>query len=144
MNQTLPLIIIADSQDANIAYYSELINASGARALATAEGGNVLDLVASHQPALLILDSALNDPDSYQVLNLLKSDSRTLHIPVLFITGNLSERKMCLHQELFRVVDVLAKPVSERVLQHRDVIAHKRRAGAEKGRRRHHQRTRCS
>ncbi|MFZ5603062.1 MAG: GGDEF domain-containing response regulator, partial [Pseudomonadota bacterium] len=119
MNQTLPLIIIADNQDANIAYYSELVQASGARALATAEGGNVLNLVASHQPALLILDSALNDPDSYQVLNLLKSDSRTLHIPVLFITGNLSERKMCLHQELFRVVDVLAKPVAERVLQHR-------------------------
>lgn len=119
MNQTQPLIIIADSQDANIAYYSELIQASGARALATAEGGNVLNLVASHQPALLILDSALSDPDSYQVLNLLKSDSRTLHIPVLFITGNLSERKMCLHQELFRVVDVLAKPVAERVLQHR-------------------------
>ncbi len=119
MNQTSPLIIIADSQDSNIAYYSELVQAAGARALATTEGGNVVDLVASHQPALLILDSGLTDPDSYQVLNLLKSSNKTVHIPVLFVTANLSERKMCLHQELFRVVDVMAKPLPERELQQR-------------------------
>ena len=33
MNVTLPLIIIADSHDGNIAYYSELIQALGARAV---------------------------------------------------------------------------------------------------------------
>lgn len=119
MNQTLPLFIIADALDANIAYYTELVQAAGARALATAEGGNVVDLVASHQPALLILDSGLHDPDSYQVLNLLKSQAKTQHIPVLFICGNLSERRMALHADLLRLVDVLAKPVAERVLEQR-------------------------
>ena len=112
MNVTLPLIIIADSHDGNIAYYSELIQASE-------HGGNIVSLVASHQPALLILDSGFTEPDSYQILNLIKSDPRTAHVPVLFIVGNLSERNMGLHQDLLRLVDVMAKPLNERQLQHR-------------------------
>lgn len=111
------LFIIADTQDRNIAFYSELIQACGARALATEQSGNILNLVASHQPALLILDSGFQDPDSYHVLNLLKANEQTRHIPVLFITSNLSERPMALHEELFRQVDVMAKPVNERDLQ---------------------------
>src|SRR5690606_2414084 len=123
MNQQLPLIIIADSHDSNIVYYSELIQAAGGRALASEVGANVVNLVASHQPALLILDSGLGDPDSYQVLNLLKSNAKTVHIPVLFVAGNLSERKMALHQDLFTLVEVMAKPINERLLLQR-VKAH--------------------
>jgi diguanylate cyclase (GGDEF)-like protein len=117
MNLSQPLIIIADSQDTNIAYYSELVQAAGARALATEQSGNVVNLVASHQPALLILDSSFRDPDSYNVLNLLKANEQTLHIPILFVTANLSERPMSLHEELFARVDVMAKPLNERTLQ---------------------------
>lgn len=117
MNLSQPLIIIADSQDSNIAYYSELIQAVGARALATEQSGNVVNLVASHQPALLILDSSFRDPDSYHVLNLLKANEQTVHIPILFVTANLSERPMSLHEELFARVDVVAKPLNERILQ---------------------------
>lgn len=115
------LFIIADTQDRNIAFYSELIQAIGARALATEQSGNILNLVASHQPALLILDSGFRDPDSnpdsYHVLNLLKSNEQTRHIPVLFIVSNLSERPMALHEDLLRQVDVMAKPLNERELQ---------------------------
>lgn len=117
MNLSQPMIIIADKQDSNIAYYSELIQAVGARALATEQSGNIVSLVASHQPALLILDSGFRDPDSYHILNLLKSGEQTAHIPVLFVTGNLSERPMGLHPELFDRVDVLAKPLNEFRLQ---------------------------
>lgn len=117
MNLSQPLIIIADAQDSNIAFYSELIQAAGARALATEQAGNVLNLVASHQPALVILDSSFRDPDSYHVLNLLKANEQTSHIPILFVTANLSERPMGLHEELFTRVDVMAKPVNERILQ---------------------------
>jgi diguanylate cyclase (GGDEF)-like protein len=117
MNLSQPLIIIADSQDTNIAYYSELVQAAGARALATEQSGNVVNLVASHQPALLILDSSFRDPDSYNVLNLLKANEQTLHIPILFVTANLSERPMSLHEDLFARVDVVAKPINERILQ---------------------------
>lgn len=117
MNLSQPMIIIADKQDSNIAYYSELVQALGARALATEQSGNIVSLVASHQPALLILDAGFRDPDSYHILSLLKSGEHTAHIPVLFVTGNLSERPMGLHPELFERVDVLAKPLNEFRLQ---------------------------
>jgi diguanylate cyclase (GGDEF)-like protein len=117
MTKQQPLVIVGDSEDSNIAYYTEVIEASGAHCLATTEGGNVLNLVVSHQPALIILDSKLEDPDGYQLLNLLKSGKKTRHIPVLFVTGNLSERKMCLYSEMFKLVEVITKPLDDKQLQ---------------------------
>ena len=117
MTKQQPLVIVCDPQDNNIAYYTEVIQAMGAGCLATSVGGNVVNLVASHQPALVILDSQLEEPDGYQLLNLLKSGKKSRHIPVLFVAGNLSERKMCLYDEMFELVEVLAKPVNEQHLQ---------------------------
>ncbi len=117
MNLSQPSIIIADNQDSNIAFYTDLIQAAGASALATEQSDNIVNLVASHQPAFLILDSGFENPDSYHVLNLLKANEKTVHIPVLFITENLSERQMAIHQDLFERVDVMAKPLNERMLQ---------------------------
>lgn len=119
MNLPQPSIIVADSQDSNIAFYIELIQAAGASALATEQSGNIVNLVASHQPAFLILDSGFKDPDSYHILNLLKANEKTVHIPVLFVTENLSERQMAIHHDLFDRVDVIAKPLNERILQDR-------------------------
>lgn len=119
MNLSQPLFIIADPHVSNIAYYSELLQAMNVRALATEQGQHLHELVANHQPALLILDSGFNQPDSYHLLDLLKSDDRTAHVPVLFVTANLSEHKIALHAELFARVDLITKPINERHLQDR-------------------------
>ena len=117
MTKQQPLVIVCDPQDSNIAYYTEVIEALGARCVATSLGGNVVNLVVSHQPALVILDSQLEEPDGYQLLNLLKSGKNSRHIPVLFVVGNLSERKMCLYDDMFDLVKVISKPINEPQLQ---------------------------
>ena len=117
MTSSAPLIVIADTKDANIRYYTEVAESCGAQCVATTLGGNLQDLVANKKPALVILDSRLEDPDGYQCLNLLKSNESTRHIPVLFMVGNLSERKMSLHEDLFKLVRVMSKPLQESVLR---------------------------
>lgn len=117
MTKQQPLVIVCDPEDSNIAFYTEVIQALGAHCLATTAGGNVVNLVVSHQPALVILDSALEEPDGYQLLNLLKSGKKSRHIPVLFVSGNLSERKMCLYKDMFAQIEVITKPVNEALLQ---------------------------
>ncbi|RLU01578.1 EAL domain-containing protein [Ketobacter sp.] len=117
MTKQQPLVIVCDPEDSNIAYYTEVIEAMGARCVATSVGGNVVNLVESHQPALVILDSQLEEPDGYQTLNLLKSGKKTRPIPVLLVVSNLSERKMCLYEAMVDLVTVLSKPVNERQLQ---------------------------
>ena len=116
MTKQQPLVIVCDAVDSNIAYYTEVIEAMGARCVASAVGGNVVNLVVSHQPALVILDSQLEEPDGYQILNLLKSGKKSKHIPVLFVVSNLSERKMCLYDDMFDLVKVLCKPINESIL----------------------------
>ena len=76
MNDQTPLVIVGDPLDNNIAYYTEVIQALGAQCLAAVSGKNLVNLVVSHQPALVILDSQLADPDAYQLLNLLKSGKK--------------------------------------------------------------------
>ncbi|MCP5014046.1 MAG: EAL domain-containing protein [Ketobacter sp.] len=117
MTKQQPLVIVCDPEDSNIAFYTEVVQALGAHCLATTAGGNVVNLVVSHQPALVILDSQMDEPDGYQLLNLLKSGKKSKHIPVLFVAGNLSERKMCLYREMFELIEVIAKPVNEAQLQ---------------------------
>lgn len=117
MTKQQPLVIVCDPEDSNIAFYTEVIEALGAHCLATTAGGNVVNLVTSHQPAVVILDSGLDEPDGYQLLNLLKSDKKSKHIPVLFVTGNLSERKMCLYRDMFALIEVITKPIDEQNLQ---------------------------
>lgn len=117
MTKQQPLVIVCDPEDSNIAYYTEVIEAQGARCVAASVGGNVVNLVVSHQPALVILDSQLEEPDGYQILNLLKSGKKSKHIPVLFVVSNLSERKMCLYDDMFDLVKVINKPIDEDKLQ---------------------------
>lgn len=117
MTQEQPLVVIADPKDSNIQFYTDVAQASGARCVATTAGGNLIDIVESHPASLVILDSHMEEPDGYQLLNLLKSNEKTRHVPVLFVVGNLSERKMCLHEDLFKLVKVMVKPMQQSVLQ---------------------------
>lgn len=117
MSEQQPVVIVGDPQDGNIAYYSEVIQGLGARCLSTRDGANLMELVVTHQPALVLLDSQLKEPDSYQLLNLLGSGNKTRQIPVLFVMGNLSERKVSLYPGLFTGVEVLCKPLVESRLQ---------------------------
>jgi len=117
MTKQQPLVIICDSEDSNIAYYTEIVQALGAACLAANSSASVVELVASHQPALIILDSRLEGPDSYQLLNLLHANPQCWHVPILFMTQNLSEAKMQLHEDLFGLVEVMSKPCNERRLE---------------------------
>ena len=54
---------------------------------ATGEEG--LKKAIHHSPDLILLDISMPDIDGYDVLERLKTDERTKHIPVIAISGNL-------------------------------------------------------
>lgn len=63
-------------------------------------------------PALIIMATKLGDPDGYQLLNQLRSQPETKHIPIILLPTNLSETQMQLHGDLINHVHVLPKPVN--------------------------------
>jgi CheY-like chemotaxis protein len=80
---------------------------TGFKALVTAFGATALTLTRQYQPSAITLDISLPDIDGWRVLERLKSDFDTRHIPVKIITtGEDIDRGRALG-----AVSTLAKPV---------------------------------
>jgi CheY-like chemotaxis protein/signal transduction histidine kinase/HAMP domain-containing protein len=84
------------------------------KGIVTAKGDAVLTLARDYLPAAILLDIDLPDVDGFTVLDRLKRDPSTRHIPV-HVISTLKERERALHQG---AISYLNKPVSrERLLE---------------------------
>jgi signal transduction histidine kinase/HAMP domain-containing protein/DNA-binding response OmpR family regulator len=88
----------------------DVAHEAGFKALVTAFGATALTLARQYQPSAITLDISLPDMAGWRVLERLKSDFDTRHIPVKIITtGEDNERGRVLG-----AVSILAKPVKTR------------------------------
>jgi HAMP domain-containing protein/CheY-like chemotaxis protein/signal transduction histidine kinase len=84
------------------------------KGIVTANGDSVLTLARDYLPAAILLDIDLPDVDGFTVLDRLKRDPSTRHVPV-HVISNLKERERALRQG---AISYLNKPVSrERLLE---------------------------
>ncbi|MEN3292172.1 MAG: hypothetical protein V7642_1425, partial [Burkholderiales bacterium] len=84
------------------------------KGIVTAKGDSVLTLARDYLPAAILLDIDLPDVDGFTVLDRLKRDPSTRHIPV-HVISSLKERERALRQG---AISYLNKPVSrERLLE---------------------------
>jgi len=84
----------------------------GFKGIVTAEGENALSLVKTYNPDAITLDIILPDIDGWTVLDRLKLDPATRHIPVNIISGDTETRIGLKHGALTHLV----KPVSKQTL----------------------------
>lgn len=88
-------------------------------ALVFAKGGQeALELVEKHHPSLILLDVVMPDMDGFEVCRRLKSDVRTVNIPIIFVTGMTEEIDEKAGFDL-AAVDYIAKPISTPIVQAR-------------------------
>nr|MBA2586481.1 response regulator [Chthoniobacterales bacterium] len=81
------ILIVEDDRDF-AQWLMDLTRAKGFKALVTARGHTGLELVREFAPAAITLDITLPDISGWQVLNQLKTDLATRHIPVFVISAN--------------------------------------------------------
>lgn len=75
----------------------------------TPRGEEAVDLIREDLPDVIVLDIRLPDIDGYEVCRRLRSDRRTRHLPVIFLTER-RERKDKLAGLQLGAVDYLTKP----------------------------------
>jgi HAMP domain-containing protein/CheY-like chemotaxis protein/signal transduction histidine kinase len=80
------LIVEDDSRFAMVV--RDLAREQGFNTIVTRSGENALSLARGHQPDAITLDISLPDIDGWSVLDRLKHDARTRHIPVHVISGH--------------------------------------------------------
>ena len=81
-------------------------------------GKALFELLAHVVPDLLLLDIEMPGMDGYEVLNTLRSDARTAHIPVIFITARDRADDELAGLEL-GAVDYITKPIAPALLRKR-------------------------
>lgn len=86
MNMTKKILIAEDERDIRdlIKYSLQLV---GFEVILTTNGVEAVELAQSEQPDLIIMDVRMPKMTGYQALEALKSNPRTAHIPIVFLTA---------------------------------------------------------
>jgi HAMP domain-containing protein/CheY-like chemotaxis protein/signal transduction histidine kinase len=102
------VLIIEDDRDF-AQWLLDVARQNGFKAVITPRGHAALDLVREFSPAAITLDLSLPDIDGWHILNRLKSDLATRHIPVFVISAR-EEPRNALRMGAMRF---LTKPIDE-------------------------------
>ncbi|MHB8961846.1 MAG: GGDEF domain-containing response regulator [Saccharofermentanales bacterium] len=111
-------ILVVDDAKANINVLAELLR-SDFKIRATTSGEKALEIALSENPPdLILLDVLMPDMDGYTVCKKLKESAQTRNIPVIFITGKVSEEDE-IYGFTIGAVDYITKPFSPVVVKAR-------------------------
>ncbi len=112
-----PTLLVVDDQPVNIRALAQAFMPDY-RVLMATGGERALELCASQQPDLLLLDVAMPGMDGHEVCRRVKADPRTRDIPVIFVTSHDEASQEALGLQL-GAVDFIAKPVNPAVVRGR-------------------------
>jgi len=76
----------------------------------------LFELLEKTMPELIILDIQMPESNGFEIIGQLKEDPRYAHIPVIFLTGNKTDRKSVYKGMSLGAVDYITKPVNNEKL----------------------------
>jgi signal transduction histidine kinase/CheY-like chemotaxis protein len=109
INSGDPILLVVDNDRAFASYLLEAAHGHGFKVLVTSRGGAAIALARQFHPSAMILDIKLSDIEGWRVLQSIKNDLSTRHIPVQ-IVSNDDDRERALRLGAF---GMLTKPVTD-------------------------------
>jgi two-component system NtrC family sensor kinase len=110
-------ILVVDDTHDNLRLLTKLLGDHGYYVRPVSDGQKAISAIQDQLPDLILLDIMMPDMDGYAVCEILKSDERTRHIPVIFISS-LDETTDKVKAFSVGGVDFITKPI-----QKEDVLA---------------------
>jgi len=82
-------VLIVDDDAQSRALYGQIVEEAfpGFRCLAVKNGAQALEVLANEVPSLVLLDLMMPEIDGFTVLEQMRTNPRTLHVPVVVISG---------------------------------------------------------
>jgi DNA-binding response OmpR family regulator len=80
-------ILIVDDEPELVRALALRLNSAGYETLSASDGAAAMEMALSCQPDLVLLDIGLPLQDGYQVATMLRTEHRTAHIPIVFLTA---------------------------------------------------------
>jgi CheY-like chemotaxis protein/DNA-binding CsgD family transcriptional regulator len=104
------IVLIVDDVPDNLAVLHDALDESGFMVLVASNGEDALEVAASAQPDVILLDASMPVMDGFEVCRRLKADINTRHIPVIFMTG-LTESEHVVAAFQAGGTDYVTKPI---------------------------------
>jgi putative two-component system response regulator len=113
--ETRPVILAVDDTPENLDTVKSIL-VPDYIVKAAINGVVALKIAARKPPDLVLLDIMMPGMDGYEVCRQLKSDSRTAHIPVIFLSGEQDSSSRAKGLEL-GAADYVTKPIDPVILK---------------------------
>ncbi|MEA3370619.1 MAG: response regulator, partial [Campylobacterota bacterium] len=113
-----PKVLIVDDAPANIHMFTTMLK-DDYTIIAATSGEKAIKLAQKDsKPDMILLDIIMPDMDGYEVCKILKEDSSTKDIPVIFVTSlnSIEDQEKGL---AYGGVEYITKPISKNIVKHR-------------------------
>ena len=108
--KTVPLILLAEDNDANICTISSYLEAKGYRLIVANSGREAIDLAQSHHPDLILMDIQMPGMDGLTAMQEIRRDPQWVDLPIVALTALAmsGDRERCLASG---ANDYISKPI---------------------------------
>jgi putative two-component system response regulator len=111
-------ILLVDDKTTNLQILRDSLDGQGYKLLVAKDGKSALTIAQKTDPSLILLDIMMPEMDGYEVCSRLKSDERTKHIPVIFVTAMADAGDKAKGFGL-GAVDYITKPINPELVRAR-------------------------
>lgn len=115
-------ILLVDDRPENIASLEALLDDGRRELLSATSGERALQLLLEHDVAVVLLDVQMPGMNGYEVARLMRSNRKTRHVPIIFITAIERDEAAAIRGYQAGAIDYITKPVNSVVLQSKVTI----------------------
>lgn len=110
-------IMLVDDRPENLKSLKHLLDRPDLEILTAQSGNEALGMMLDHDLALVLLDVQMPDMDGFEVAELMRRNTRTREIPVIFVTAINKERRHIFSGYDAGAVDYIFKPVDPFIIR---------------------------
>jgi DNA-binding response OmpR family regulator len=102
-------VLVIDDEPDFVEAIRMRLEAGGYEVIGALDGNDGFEKARKMKPALIFLDLVMPQPNGFEVLNRLKSDFRTMGIPVIILTAK-TDKEYMVDAKTLGAADYLVKP----------------------------------
>jgi two-component system, sensor histidine kinase and response regulator len=115
-SQTAPTILVVDDNRANLLAAEALLAPLGNPLVTASSGGEALRLALAQDFVLILMDVHMPGLDGYETTTLLRQQSRSRDVPVIFLTAVYGDAEHTNRAYALGAADFISKPIDAAVL----------------------------
>lgn len=110
-------ILIVDDRQDNLLVLESLLENMECNIIKATSGNEALSLMLDYEFAVVLLDVQMPDMDGFETAELMRMNSKTRYVPIIFVTAISKEQKCIFKGYEIGAVDYLFKPIEPIILQ---------------------------